>query len=86
VIYWIGGSNSRLWPRRLIDSHYDSFSVVVFVLLFVVWMLGHTVYKSNITNNPNPRRTQAQAQPENMVLIWDDENFSMVCKPLALVP
>jgi heme/copper-type cytochrome/quinol oxidase subunit 2 len=37
--------------QGLIDLHHDIFSFMVFVLLFVVWMLGRTVYKFNIKKN-----------------------------------
>jgi cytochrome c oxidase subunit 2 len=42
--------------QGLIDLHHDIFSFMVFVLLFVVWMLGRTVYKFNIKRNPTPAK------------------------------
>jgi len=40
--------------QGLIDLHHDIFSFIIFVLLFVVWMLGRTVYKFHHKRNPVP--------------------------------
>ena len=43
--------------QGLIDLHHDIFSFMVFILLFVVWMLGRTIYKFNAKRNPIPSTT-----------------------------
>ena len=42
--------------QGLIDLHHDIFSFMVFILLFVVWMLGRTIYKFNAKRNPIPAK------------------------------
>jgi cytochrome c oxidase subunit 2 len=38
--------------QGLIDLHHDIFSFMIFILLFVVWMLGRTIYKFNEKKSP----------------------------------
>jgi cytochrome c oxidase subunit 2 len=38
--------------QGLINLHHDIFSFMVFILLFVVWMLGRTVYRFHEKRNP----------------------------------
>jgi cytochrome c oxidase subunit 2 len=42
--------------QGLIDLHHDIFSFMVFISLFVVWMLGRTVYRFNSTKNAVPAK------------------------------
>jgi len=42
--------------QALIDLHHDIFSLLVFVLLFVVWFLLRTVYIFHHSKNPVPAK------------------------------